>query len=229
MSWYKKPREKAPWLVFTDFSFGMLTMVLLAFIALWGLKEEFKEEYIKKNDAFTRKEQEYQKLKKAKSEADRKIKNYQKMIGAELKSQVEEGLIAITDAGIDIQESLLFPSTSASITQSGQGVLKYVAKALQAASESDSTFMVMVCGFTDDQPIDSETYSNWELSSERATNVVKSLVEKGFQPERIFASGFGEFQPKVPNSSQRNRAINRRVEIRRVPFEKSKFSFKKGS
>lgn len=229
MSWYRKPKEKAPWLVFTDFSFGVLTMILLAFIALWTLKEDFKSEFIKKNEAFTRKEKEYQELKKSKDEADKQIQNYQKMIGAELKTQVEQGLIAITDAGIDIQESLLFPNASASITSSGQGVLEYVAKALQVAAQSDSTFMVMVCGFTDDIPMDSKTYSNWELSSERATHVVKSLIAKGFNPERIFAAGFGEYQPKVPNNSKINRAINRRVEIRRVPFDKNKFAFKKGS
>lgn len=229
MAWYNKPKEKAPWLVFTDFSFGVLTMILLAFIALWTLKEEFKTEFIKKNEAFTRKEKEYQELKKSKDEADRKIQSYQKMIGAELKAQVEQGLIAITDAGIDIQESLLFPNAQAQITSSGQDVLKYVAKALNVAAESDSTFMVMVCGFTDDKPISSDTYSNWELSSERATNVVKSLIVKGFEPSRIFAAGFGEFQPKVPNSNKQNRAINRRVEIRRVPFDKNKFAFKKGN
>lgn len=229
MAWYNKPKEKAPWLVFTDFSFGVLTMILLAFIALWTLKEEFKTEFIKKNEAFTRKEKEYQELKKSKDEADRKIQSYQKMIGAELKTQVEQGLIAITDAGIDIQESLLFPNAQAQITSSGQDVLKYVAKALNVAAESDSTFMVMVCGFTDDKPISSDTYSNWELSSERATNVVKSLIVKGFEPARIFAAGFGEFQPKVPNTNKQNRAINRRVEIRRVPFDKNKFAFKKGN
>ncbi len=228
MSWYKSPKESAPWLVFTDFSFGVMTMILLAFIALWTIKESFKEEYIKKNKAFTRKEQEYQVLKEAKETADRKIKNYQNMMGAQLKAPIEEGLIAITDAGIDIQESLLFPNGSAVITQSGQNVMQLVAQALKVAAQGDSTFLVMACGFTDDIPMDSKTYSNWELSSERATNVVKSLIAKGFEPNRVFAAGFGEFQPKVPNDSKKNRAINRRVEIRRVPFERNKFAFTPG-
>ena len=48
----------------------------------------------------------------------------------------------------------------------------------------------------------------------RATSVVKYLVtEKGLDPSRFSASGYGEYQPLVPNISEANRRINRRVDI----------------
>jgi chemotaxis protein MotB len=56
--------------------------------------------------------------------------------------------------------------------------------------------------------------SNWELSSLRATAVVKYFVmEKGLDPSRFSAAGYAEYQPLVPNISEANRRINRRVDI----------------
>ena len=79
----------------------------------------------------------------------------------------------------------------------------------------------MVSGFTDDTPTNSPTYTNWNLSTERAVNVVKTLIAQGFSPERVFAAGFGEFHPRVPNTSEENRRLNRRVEIGITPIRRS--------
>jgi flagellar motor protein MotB len=84
----------------------------------------------------------------------------------------------------------------------------------------DTGDVIMVSGFTDDTPIKSEIYTNWNLSAERAVNVVKTLIGLGFPPERLFAAGFGEFHPKVPNTSEENRRLNRRVEIGVTPIRK---------
>jgi flagellar motor protein MotB len=77
----------------------------------------------------------------------------------------------------------------------------------------------MVSGFTDDIPFSgSTTYTNWNLSTERAVNVVKTLIKEGFPSDRLFAAGFGEFQPKYPNDTEEHRRLNRRVEIGVTPL-----------
>jgi chemotaxis protein MotB len=56
--------------------------------------------------------------------------------------------------------------------------------------------------------------SNWELSTARATRVVQFLVEQGhLDPARLSAAGYGEYHPRVPNTSPELRARNRRVDI----------------
>ena len=70
-------------------------------------------------------------------------------------------------------------------------------------------------GHTDNIPISSGTYkSNWELSTARAITVLRYFIEtKGFDPTRFSATGYGEYKPLVDNSTEENRAINRRVDI----------------
>ncbi|HOW89105.1 MAG TPA: OmpA family protein [Elusimicrobiales bacterium] len=73
-------------------------------------------------------------------------------------------------------------------------------------------FDIVVEGHTDDVPIFTRQFaSNWELSTARATNVVKLLLEKDFEPRRLAAVGYGEYHPIVPNDSEMNRKKNRRV------------------
>lgn len=74
---------------------------------------------------------------------------------------------------------------------------------------------VRIEGHTDNVPIRTSRYpSNWELSTARATNIVIYLQEHhGLDPQRLSASGYGEFRPLVPNTTTENRALNRRVDI----------------
>jgi len=74
---------------------------------------------------------------------------------------------------------------------------------------------IVVEGHTDDLPMRTDKIpSNWELSALRATAVVRYFIEeKGLDPSRLSATGYGEFQPLVPNVSEVNRRINRRVDI----------------
>lgn len=72
---------------------------------------------------------------------------------------------------------------------------------------------IIVEGHTDNVPIRGEQFtSNWELSTARATVVVRYLVEQDQIPaDHIAASGYGEHRPEVPNDSEENRRKNRRV------------------
>lgn len=73
---------------------------------------------------------------------------------------------------------------------------------------------VEVQGHTDDRPINTKRYpSNWELSVDRATQVVKTLITLGLDPAQISVKGFGEYRNLYPNDSDSNRGKNRRVEI----------------
>ena len=74
---------------------------------------------------------------------------------------------------------------------------------------------IIVAGHTDDVPIATTRYrSNWDLSTARAVSVVQRLLEHGtINPARVSAQGYADSRPLVPNNSQENRAINRRVEI----------------
>ena len=56
--------------------------------------------------------------------------------------------------------------------------------------------------------------SNWELSAQRAINVVKLLIEEGIPPTRLAATGFGEYQPLEGGETPAAYARNRRIELR---------------
>jgi chemotaxis protein MotB len=77
-------------------------------------------------------------------------------------------------------------------------------------------------GHTDDRPIRSPRYpSNWELSADRAIQVSRALISLGVSPTRVSVKGFGEYRPRVPNDSEDNRLLNRRVEIQFSPVSAS--------
>ncbi len=111
---------------------------------------------------------------------------------------------------IEIPSNVLFESGSAAMRRGAEDVLISLVPVLSTIDNH-----IRIDGHTDDQPTRSGTFpSNWELSSARACSVVRFFVEKMQQdPERFSAQGFGEFRPKVPNTSAENREINRRVEI----------------
>jgi chemotaxis protein MotB len=74
---------------------------------------------------------------------------------------------------------------------------------------------VRVEGHTDNIPIENYRFpSNWELSSARASSVVRYLHNiRKVHPSRLVAMGFGEYRPLIPNDNIDHRARNRRVEI----------------
>ncbi len=122
-----------------------------------------------------------------------------------LKTEItERGLV------VHIMESALFDQGSADLKPRALEVLDLVASQLK-----DRPNHVRIEGHTDDTPIRTPIYpSNWELSSARATAVVRYYTESHSIPAgRISALGYGEYRPVVPNNSIENRAMNRRVDI----------------
>ncbi len=115
---------------------------------------------------------------------------------------------------ISLREIGFFGSGSAQIKPQAIGAVHRVAGFLQSRDCS-----LRIEGHTDNIPIHTASFaSNWELSTARATGLVKLLIEgEGFAPERLSAAGYGEFHPVAENSSAEGQQLNRRVDIVVVP------------
>lgn len=112
-----------------------------------------------------------------------------------------------------------FERGSADINPITAQVLDTVADSCRDLPDSAN---IRVEGYTCDLPITSGNFpSNWELSTARATNVARYFIEKdNIDPWKLSASGYGEYHPKYPNTSEANRSLNRRVDITIVFKEK---------
>lgn len=125
-----------------------------------------------------------------------------------------EGIVKIReeDAGVVLQlsDSILFDLGKAEMKANSIPILDVISTIIPNIKNE-----IMVQGHTDNVPINSSNYkSNWELSTARAVNVLKYFIEtKGFDPTRFSATGYSEYKPLVDNSTEENRAINRRVDI----------------
>ncbi|MDX3929334.1 MAG: peptidoglycan -binding protein [Shinella sp.] len=117
------------------------------------------------------------------------------------------------------QSEVLFPSGGSELNPEGQAEMSKLATALlDLAREipSEINWVLRVDGHTDNVPLSgSGRYAdNWELSSARATSVVKFLIGRGVPANRLVAAGFGEFQPIAEGESPEARATNRRIELK---------------
>jgi chemotaxis protein MotB len=110
---------------------------------------------------------------------------------------------------IDISASLLFKTGEAELQPGALVVLRQVSVVL-----SNEELPIEVEGHTDDIPIMTAQFpSNWELSSARASSVVRMMISNGVPEQRLVVVGLASNQPIVPNDSPENRARNRRVSI----------------
>ncbi|MCQ2097439.1 MAG: OmpA family protein [Fibrobacter sp.] len=204
---FKRDENSNPWMAYTDLGVVLVSLFILAFVAMTTLKEQKAEDLTRTEEEVLSCQEEMRKI-----AAERNA-----LLSKSLQTSIEAGLIALEGGKIQIQAQFLFPVNGADLTQEGVGVIRGISKGLLEAM--DSTDVIMVSGFTDDVPIKSSTYTNWNLSTERAVNVVKTLIKEGFPPERLFAAGFGEHRPKYPNDSEEHRRLNRRVEIGVTPLQ----------
>lgn len=100
----------------------------------------------------------------------------------------------------------------------GSDIIKAEAIAtLEKIADSVAKFQnpIVIEGHTDSMPIMTNRFpSNWELSTARATNIIKYLIQqKKLPPSRLSAVGYGEYMPIEDNSTPQGRAKNRRVDI----------------
>jgi chemotaxis protein MotB len=119
---------------------------------------------------------------------------------------------------IAIRSDILFPSGVAKLSPEAQPVIHLLAPVLR-----DFPVDVKVQGHTDNVPVlGGQFASNWDLSAARAVSVVNLLVADGVPPQRLSATGFGEYQPVLPNTTPDGRNANRRVVLSVEPSDPEK-------
>jgi chemotaxis protein MotB len=134
-----------------------------------------------------------------------------------LAGEVQKGQLQVKQykdmLSVDLAEQIFFDSGRATLKAGGKDVLKKVGEALKGYQNK----IIRVVGYTDNVPVAKSlqgTYpTNWELSVARATNVVRFLQDAGVPPERLVASGRGEYDPVATNDTPEGRQKNRRIEI----------------
>ncbi len=134
-----------------------------------------------------------------------------------LSKEVQSGQLKVRQyqnmLSVDVAEQIFFDSGRAVLKTSGKEVLMQVGEALKSYDKK----IIRVVGYTDNVPISKAIQNvyptNWELSVARATNVVRFLQEVGVPPERLVASGRGEYAPVASNDTPEGRQKNRRIEI----------------
>jgi chemotaxis protein MotB len=108
---------------------------------------------------------------------------------------------------LEMKSGMLFSSGEAQLSKSAIPLLKKIVEILRQTHN-----VLHVEGHTDNIPIDTVEFpSNWDLSSARASSVVKEFVNDGINPARMAALGYGEFHPVADNKSVQGRFKNRRV------------------
>lgn len=189
------------WAVFGDLMAGLLGAFVLILVGVLGVQLELVtnlETEVQKRQAETQRREELEKA---------------------LAVPLATGRVTLADGRIGISGSVLFALNSAALQPEGRLLLTSLAPPL-AAYLATRDEMLMVSGFTDDQPIHESNRhfaDNWALSAERALTVTRALIEEGIPSAAIFAAAFGPEQPVASNADAEGRSRNRRVEMAPVP------------
>lgn len=163
------------------------------------------------------------KIEELKDELSR-LREAKLLLESRLKDEIAAKQVKIDmgDRGLVITfvAEVLFDSGQAKIRAEGEGMLDKVARTL---SEEGIENDIGIEGHTDNEPIKYSGWkSNWELSTARATSVLHYFIDNGgMAPERLSATGYGEYRPIASNQTAEGRQQNRRVEIIIKPEEVS--------
>jgi chemotaxis protein MotB len=158
----------------------------------------------------------------AKSSELAELKGTYDKLKDQMKEEIAKGDIQLTESGgklrVGLVDKILFQSGEAHISKRGEDVLARVGSVLAKVEDRQ----ILVSGHTDNAPISDKLKTqfptNWELSTARATNVVRFLAERASVPaDKLVASGYGEYQPIASNKNNAGKARNRRIEILLVP------------
>ncbi len=135
------------------------------------------------------------------------------LVSEKFASLIDDQLVKVSSnelwLQIELKDSILFHSGDTAPSEQAVAIFNEIAEILKPYDNP-----IQVEGYTDNIPINSSRYpTNWELSSARASAIVKVLASQGVAPERLAAVGYGEYQPVAPNTTAEGRAQNRRVTI----------------
>jgi len=141
----------------------------------------------------------------------------------EIKQAVPDAQVQRVGEGINMtfNSGLLFQINSSALSEAAKTNLEKVAGVFVKYPETN----ILIEGHTDDT---GTPEYNMELSKKRAYSVSDYLVSKGVSSSRLNVKWYGESQPKVPNTSDANRAQNRRVEVAIMANDQMKQDAKEG-
>ena len=138
-------------------------------------------------------------------------------VEAELKKDLEKAKIEGADVGrngkkihVNVPANSLFKPGSADLSKQAIPILNKLSLAFLKFTD----YQINIAGHTDDVPISTARFpSNWELSSSRATSVLRFFADKGIDPLKMTATGRSDLFPLYSNSTEIGRSKNRRVEF----------------
>ncbi len=195
------------WAVFGDLMSGLLGAFVLILVGVLGVQLELASNL----DA---------EMKKRQIEEQRRMA-LEKALAIPLAS----GRVTLNNGRIGISGRVLFALNSDQLQPEGRALLKSLVLPLRAYLGAREE-LLMVSGFTDDRLMVPSKHNrfedNWELSAQRALTVTRTLIDEGMPSSMVFAAAFGAEQPITPNTSEKARAQNRRVEMAPVPKSSSK-------
>jgi len=199
----------------------IILAVLLGILVLAGVI--LYPEYTNQKQALQTCEKKLADLEKKPGLAEAQLKSAHEALVSSLNEQIKKQEITIKEleGGISLSlvDRILFKLGEATLTPQGEKVLAKVGEGLKKIQGK----MVRVVGHTDTIPIRKEYLdkfpSNWELSAARASTVVRYFQDKsGLEPKGMEAVGRSFYQPTAPMDTEKNRALNRRVEIFIAPM-----------
>ncbi len=168
-----------------------------------------QEDHNKKdNNEDAKKEQEREDLLKLKKQIDQYILNNQ--LGDQLETNLSSDGLLLT-----IMDNALFHSGSSEVRSDALPIAEEISELLVTSAPRK----IVVAGHTDNVPISNAQFrSNWDLSSHRALNFMKILLENDqLDPRNLSATGYGEYHPVASNDTPEGRERNRRVEVLIMP------------
>lgn len=148
------------------------------------------------------------------SEVSRRLNNLYRKVAKYIEdNNLQERVnLDVDNRGLTIRFTgkLLFGLGEADIKPEATEILNQIANFIQTVPNQ-----VTVEGHTDNLPINNSKFpTNWELSTARATNVIRYFIEKDdIDPSRLSAAGYSKYKPLHPNNNPQNRALNRRVDV----------------
>lgn len=153
-----------------------------------------------------------------KEQALTELTRAQEELAEKLEQEISVGDVLIKQRDgqlvVDLMDQILFDSGEAELNEQGKSVLAKVGDTFVKMKDK----AIQVGGHTDDVPISdklrSQFPSNWELSTTRATNVVRFLQDVAKVPgSRLVAAGFSQYRPTTSNHTKAGRKKNRRIEL----------------
>ena len=165
-------------------------------------------------------------LDEAQLEVSKLQSTYRELVD-DLEAEVQQGAIEIeqlrSGLRVVVADEILFASGSAELAARGRDVLSIVGQNIKKLD-----YLIDVQGHTDNVKIRKGNLkkrypSNWELAGARASSVVRLFVDLGIEGERLQAISRAEFHPVASNDDSESRELNRRIEIRLRPSEKTIF------